>query len=117
MFGSFKNILHSLLEEHEEGVDSSGWRGDSVTRSHEAKSKLCLLTACETKSVSFVAVSTQLTFGNHRENLEYNSVQEWSLAHQRSLPELAARVSNFPTAYSISPELRSMTLNVSISSG
>lgn len=46
-----------------------GW-GDSGTRSHEAKSKLCLLTACETKSVSFVAVSTQLAFGNHRENPE-----------------------------------------------
>lgn len=45
-----------------------------------------------------------------------DSVQEWSLAHQRSLPEVAARVSSFPIAYSISPGLRSMTLDVSISS-
>lgn len=73
MYGSFKNILNSLLEEHEEGVDGSGWREDSVTRSHEAKSKHCLLTACETKSVSFIAISTQLAFrslSNHRENPE-----------------------------------------------
>lgn len=73
MGGSFKNILNSLLEEHEEGVDSSGWRGDSMARSHEAKSKCCLLSGCETKSVSFTAISTQLAFGsigNHQENPE-----------------------------------------------
>lgn len=73
MYGSFKNIPNSLLEEHEEGVDSSGWRGDSVARSHEAKSKHCLFSGCETKTVSFAAISTQLAFasiGNHEENPE-----------------------------------------------